>query len=111
MAQELEDVLAVVPHDELAIQWDSPLEIYIWEGIWPTHYENPRQWVIEDNFPAGRPAWEEVGAQFVADVTPFEHMKIRILNGGGNMPAYGGNLTPDELNAIIAFLESRKGSS
>ena len=48
MTQELEDVLAVVPHDELAIQWDSPLEIYIWEGIRPTHHENPREWVLEE---------------------------------------------------------------
>lgn len=39
-----------------------------------------RQWVIEDEFVAGRPAWEQVGAQFVADVTPYEFMKLRLLN-------------------------------
>lgn len=39
-----------------------------------------RQWVIEDRFVAGRPAWERVGAQFVADVTPYEFMKLRLLN-------------------------------
>jgi mannitol 2-dehydrogenase len=36
--------------------------------------------VIEDDFVAGRPAWEEVGAQFVADVAPYEFMKLRLLN-------------------------------
>jgi mannitol 2-dehydrogenase len=40
-----------------------------------------RQWVIEDDFVAGRPAWETVGAQFVDDVTPYEFMKLRLLNG------------------------------
>jgi ubiquinol-cytochrome c reductase cytochrome b subunit len=40
-----------------------------------------------------------------------DEITIRILNGGGNMPAYGGNLTPQELNAIITFLESRKGTA
>ena len=39
-----------------------------------------RQWVIEDEFVAGRPAWEKVGAQFVEDVTPYEFMKLRLLN-------------------------------
>ena len=38
---------------------------------------------------------------------PRDQITLRILNGGGNMPAYGSNLTPDELNAIIAFLNSR----
>lgn len=38
------------------------------------------QWVIEDDFADGRPAWEEVGAQFVADVAPYEFMKLRLLN-------------------------------
>jgi mannitol 2-dehydrogenase len=46
----------------------------------PVFCERFRQWVIEDNFVAGRPAWEEVGAQFVADVTPYEFMKLRLLN-------------------------------
>ena len=39
------------------------------------------QWVIEDHFPAGRPAFETVGAQLVEDVEPFELMKLRMLNG------------------------------
>ena len=44
--------------------------------------------MLEDKFPAGRPAFEKVGVQFVDDVTPFELMKIRILNGGHAMIAY-----------------------
>jgi fructuronate reductase/mannitol 2-dehydrogenase len=47
---------------------------------WPVFCERFRQWVIEDDFVAGRPAWEEVGAQFVADVAPYEFMKLRLLN-------------------------------
>ncbi len=48
---------------------------------WPVFAESFTQWVIEDGFVAGRPAWEEVGAQFVADVAPYEFMKLRLLNG------------------------------
>jgi ubiquinol-cytochrome c reductase cytochrome b subunit len=40
-------------------------------------------------------------------LTPAQ-MTIRILNGGINMPAFGGDLTPQELNALIAFLKSRR---
>jgi mannitol 2-dehydrogenase len=38
------------------------------------------QWVVEDDFADGRPAWEAVGVQFVADVAPYERMKLRLLN-------------------------------
>jgi mannitol 2-dehydrogenase len=62
------------------------------EDAWPVFCEEFKQWVIEDHFPAGRPAFEKVGAQFVADVTPFEYMKIRILNGGHAVIAYPGGL-------------------
>ena len=47
---------------------------------WPVFSETFTQWVIEDRFPSGRPAWEDVGAQFVADVAPYEFMKLRLLN-------------------------------
>jgi mannitol-1-phosphate/altronate dehydrogenase len=47
---------------------------------WPVVSERFTQWVIEDTFVAGRPAWERVGAQFVADVQPYEMMKLRLLN-------------------------------
>ena len=52
------------------------------EDASPVFCEEFRQWVMEDHFPAGRPALERVGVQFTADVAPFELMKIRILNGG-----------------------------
>lgn len=47
---------------------------------WPVVSETFRQWVIEDDFVDGRPAWEAVGAQFTADVAPYEFMKLRLLN-------------------------------
>jgi mannitol-1-phosphate/altronate dehydrogenase len=47
----------------------------------PVFSETFTQWVIEDDFVDGRPAWERAGAQFVADVTPYEFMKLRLLNG------------------------------
>lgn len=58
----------------------------------PVFCEGFRQWVLEDRFPAGRPRLEEVGVQFVADVAPFELMKIRILNGGHAAIAYPAGL-------------------
>ncbi|MBP1804445.1 mannitol dehydrogenase family protein [Rubellimicrobium aerolatum] len=58
----------------------------------PVACEPFRQWVIEDNFPQGRPAWEEVGAEFVANVAQYELMKLRILNGGHAAIAYPGAL-------------------
>lgn len=62
------------------------------EDNWPVYCEEFIQWVLEDKFCNGRPALEEAGVQFVADVTPFEFMKIRILNGGHAAIAYPASL-------------------
>ena len=62
------------------------------EDNWPVYCEEYIQWVLEDNFCNGRPALEDVGVEFVADVTPYEFMKIRILNGGHASIAYIGGL-------------------
>jgi mannitol 2-dehydrogenase len=62
------------------------------EDAWPVFCEDFIQWVVEDRFPAGRPAFEEAGAEFVDDVTPWEMMKIRILNGGHAIIAYPAGL-------------------
>lgn len=48
------------------------------------------QWVIEDNFPQGRPDWQAGGAIFVPHVAPYEAMKLRMLNGTHSMLAYAG---------------------
>lgn len=54
----------------------------------PVVCEPFRQWVLEDNFPQGRPPLELVGAEFVEDVSQYELMKLRILNGGHAAIAY-----------------------
>lgn len=58
----------------------------------PVTHENFRQWVIEDDFCAGRPDWDKVGATFTEDVHAFEAMKIRILNGGHQVVANAGEV-------------------
>lgn len=50
------------------------------------------QWVIEDDFAAGRPAWEEAGAELVRDVAPYQELKLRLLNGAHSAIAYLGAL-------------------
>ena len=48
------------------------------------------EWVIEGDFVAARPAWEESGATFVDDIVPFEHRKLWLLNGSHSLMAYAG---------------------
>jgi fructuronate reductase len=59
---------------------------------WPVVAEPFAQWVIEDRFPTGRPPLEIAGVQLVADVRPFELMKLRMLNGSHSLIAYLGYL-------------------
>ncbi len=55
---------------------------------WPVVAEPFRQWVIEDRFIDGRPAWESVGALFTDDVHAWELYKLRFLNAGHSCMAY-----------------------
>lgn len=65
------------------------------------------QWIIEDDFAAGRPAWGRAGAQFVGDILPFENIKLRLLNASHSAIAYCGLLagaaTVDEVMADAAL--------
>ena len=71
------------------------------DDAWPVVCEPFKQWVIEDDFIAGRPVWENVGAQFVENVEPFEKMKLQLLNAGhsvlGVLGALMGYETIDEV--------------
>ncbi len=58
------------------------------EDKWPVVCEDFRQWVLEDKFCNGRPAFEEVGVQLVQDVEPYEKMKVRLLNGSHSALSY-----------------------
>lgn len=54
----------------------------------PVYCEDFAQWVIEDHFIAGRPAWERVGVEFTDDVTAFENMKLSLLNASHTLLSY-----------------------
>lgn len=56
----------------------------------PVKHENFRQWVIEDDFCAGRPDWDRAGATFTDDVRGHERMKLRLLNAGHQVVAVPG---------------------
>ncbi|MFI7612550.1 mannitol dehydrogenase family protein [Nonomuraea terrae] len=58
----------------------------------PVVAEPYAEWVLCGEFPAGRPRWEEAGARFVTDVTPYERRKLWLLNGGHSLLAYAGSV-------------------
>ncbi len=67
---------------------------------WPVSCEPFKQWIVEDKFSNGRPSLEKVGVQFVKDVSPYEKMKLRLLNAGhsvlGILGAIQGHDTIDD---------------
>ena len=63
-------------------------EDYGIDDRWPVFSEDFTQWVLEDDFPQGRPELEAVGVTFVNDVTLYEEMKLRVLNASHAMIAY-----------------------
>lgn len=71
----------------------------------PVLHEPFRQWVIEDRFCAARPDLAAVGAELVAEVAPYEHMKLRCLNGTHSALAYLGYLAGAETIAEAIALE------
>lgn len=54
----------------------------------PVVTEPLSSWVLQGEFPAGRPEWERTGAVFVEDLEPFERRKLWLLNGAHSLPAY-----------------------
>lgn len=64
---------------------------------WPVVCEPFEQWVLEDNFPLGRPPYEDAGVQVVDDVVPYELMKLRLLNAGHQALGYFGYLSGHRL--------------
>ncbi len=80
----------------------TPADIVESDAVLGLHDANPvmgepfRQWAIEDHFVSGRPAWEKAGAEMVAEVAPYEFMKLRMLNGTHSCLAYLGYLAGHE---------------
>jgi fructuronate reductase len=65
-------------------------ELTGWEDRSSVVTEPFRDWVIQGEFPAGRPAWEDAGARFVGDLEPWEQRKLWLLNGAHTLLANAG---------------------
>jgi mannitol 2-dehydrogenase len=63
------------------------------DDAWPVVAEPFEQWALEDSFPTGRPPFEDAGVQVVADVEPYELMKLRLLNASHQALCYVGYLS------------------
>ncbi|MDR3225699.1 MAG: mannitol dehydrogenase family protein [Clostridiales Family XIII bacterium] len=74
---------ATTPEDIVRLK-----EVTGFEDEAPVYCEDFIQWVIEDDFIAGRPAWERVGVEFTDDVTAYENMKLGLLNASHQMLSY-----------------------
>ena len=61
-----------------------------WHDAVPVVTEPFTEWVLQGDFPAGRPEWEKAGAQFVEDVEPYEQRKLWMLNAAHSLLAYRG---------------------
>jgi mannitol 2-dehydrogenase len=83
---------------------------------WPVVCEDFEQWVLEDHFAQGRPAWEDAGVQLVDDVEPYELMKLRLLNVSHQALCYPGYLAgyrlvhevcrhPDFARYLLGYME------
>lgn len=80
------------------------------EDAAPVVTEPYRSWILQGDFPAGRPRWESAGAMFVADVTPWEQRKLWMLNGAHSYLANAGLVRGLETVAeAIADPELRAG--
>jgi fructuronate reductase len=62
----------------------------------PVPTEPFSEWVIQGEFPGGRPAWEAAGARIVEDVIPFERRKLALLNGSHSLLAYTASILGHE---------------
>ncbi|MEP4534005.1 MAG: mannitol dehydrogenase family protein [Cyclobacteriaceae bacterium] len=80
------------------------------EDEWPVTCEPFLQWIIEDNFSDGRPDFDQIaGVQFVPDVTPYEKMKIRLLNAGHSvLGIFGALLAIPTIDACMDNDQLRK---
>ena len=83
------------------------------EDAWPVIAESFEQWVLEDDFPGGRPSLDSVGVQLVPDVEPYELMKLRLLNASHQAMSYLGILAGhryvDEVCRLPVFIEFLRG--
>ncbi len=81
----------ITPATEAALTTDVEQQTGFHDNA-PVVTEPFASWIIEGEFPAGRPAWENAGVEFVDGIEQFERRKLWLLNGSHSLLAYYGQL-------------------
>lgn len=82
----------IVPATTSRLRDEVSALLGVHDGI-PVPAEPFTMWAIEDRFAGGRPAWEAGGAVFTDEVSRYEQLKVRLLNGTHSLIAYLGALS------------------
>ena len=66
MVNELAGIFERIPHDQLAVQWDTNFEFAMLDGVMPTWFDDPRAGIVERLVRLGRsvPAEVRLGYHF-----------------------------------------------
>jgi len=92
LLSELDEILAAIPHDELAIQWDVAVEVALWERAWPSHFDNLEAGIIERLVRLGNQVPSDVELGYHLCYGDYQHQHFKQPTDTANLVAIANQI-------------------